>query len=206
MKRLLVSVLFVAALAAGAMSPGAAGAEPENSIDLGIGGGLQLMPHCKGGVLIAEYEHMLGPKLAFLGRGSGVHYKFDDGTYVENGRPKGIDVGVRYYLSGGMKGFYFGGALGYWVNDWTFTDNQGQPSETQGKAENKSVRADLDFGVRIPVGSSSVSILPSVHVGKYFASSTCEYTAPASLAGTSCSQDSEVNFYGFLALTVGVAF
>jgi len=207
MKRPLVLVLFVVAVAAGVMSPGTVFAEPENSVNLGVGGGFQLMPHCNGSVIFVEYEHMLGSKFAVLGRGSGVHYTFDDGKYVEDGRPRGIDVGVRYYTAGnGMQGFFIGGALGYWKTDWTFIDNKGRTFETRGTGDNKSIRADIDMGERFPIGSSPVSIMPVVHFGKYFTSNSCEYTAPASRVGTPCSQTTEVEYYVFLAVLVGVGF
>ncbi len=208
MKRPLMVVLFVVAVAAGVMTPGAVVAdEPANSVNLGVGGGFQLMPHCKGSVLFVEYERMLGSKIAVLGRGSGVHYTFDDGKYREDGRPRGIDVGVRYYTSGnGMEGFFIGGAVGYWKTDWTFTDNKGTTFESQGEGDNKSIRADIDIGGRFPIASSSVSIMPAVHFGKFFTSNSCEYTAPASRIGTPCSQTTEVDYYAFLAVLVGIKF
>jgi hypothetical protein len=206
MKRPLVLVLFVVVVAAGVMSPGTVFAESENSVNIGVGAASHILPHCTATIFLVEYERMLGSKIAVLGRGSGVHYKFDDGTYVEEGRPKGIDVGVRYYPSGGMKGFFIGGALGYWVADWTFTADKGMTFESQGKADNKSIRADVDIGGRFPIGSSTVSILPVVHIGKFFTSTSCEYTAPASRVGTPCSRDSEVDYYAFLAVLVGVGF
>jgi len=206
MKRPWVAVLFVAALAAGVMTPGTVFAEPANSINLGIGGVVQTMPHCKATVYLVEYEHMLGPKIAILGRGSEVDYKFDDGKYLEEGRPRGVDVGARFYPAGGMKGFFIGGTVGYWTADWTFTDNKGRSDELQGKGVSDSIRANVDIGGRFPIGSSSVSIMPALNIGKFFSSTSCEYTAPASRVGTSCSQNSEVEYYIFLAVTAGIRF
>jgi len=206
MKRPLALVLFVV-VAAGVMSPGTACADPANSVNLGVGGVFQIIPHCNANIFFVEYEHMLGPKIAVLGRGSDIDYKFDDGKYLENGRPRGVDLGARYYPAGGMKGLFIGGTLGYWVTDWTFTDYQGTASETQGKGDSKAIRANVDIGARFPIGSSPVSIMPALHVGRFFSSSTCEYTAPASRAGTSCSQDGEVSaFYGYLAVSIGIGF
>ncbi len=113
MKRPLVLFLFVVVVAAGMISPGTVFAEPENSVNIGVGAASHILPHCKATVAFVECEHMLGPKLAVLGRGSGVNYKFDDGNYVEKGRLRGGDIGLRYYPSSGMKGLFFGGALGY---------------------------------------------------------------------------------------------
>jgi hypothetical protein len=206
MKKLLMSVLFVASVFTGAMKPETLFAEPVSSLNLGIGGVVQTMPHCKATVFIAEYEHMLGPKIALLGRVSEVDYKFDDGKYVEQGRPKGVDIGARYYAAGGLKGFFLGGSLGYWMADWTFTDFEGQPNEVQGKGDSNSVRVNLDMGWRFPIGSSSFSIMPALNVGRFFPNTTCEYTSPASKIGTSCSQRTEVTNYLFLSVLAGIGF
>jgi len=206
MKRPLVLVLLVCVAAAGVMSPVIVFAELESSVNLGFGAASRILPHCKANVAFAEYEHMLSSTLAVLGRGSGVNYKFDDGNYVEKGRLRGVDVGVRYYPSGGMKGFFVGGALGYWKSNWQFTDEKGKTSESQGKGDFTAIRADVDFGWRFPISSSSISILPEAHIGKFFRSASCEYTAPASLVGTECSKDSEIGYYAFLAVSVGIAF
>ena len=206
MNRPLVVVLFVAAVAAGVMTPGTVFAEPANSVNLGIGGVVQTMPHCKSTVYIVEYEHMLDSKIAILGRGSEVDYKFDDGSYLEKGRPRGLDIGARFYPAGGMKGFFIGGTLGYWTSDWTFTHAKGTSGEYLGKGNTDSIRANVDIGGRFPIASSPVSIMPALNIGKFFSSTSCEYTAPASRVGTSCSQKTEVDYYLFLSVTAGIAF
>lgn len=206
MKRLLAPVLFITT-AAWVLIAGTVFAEPTNSVNLGIGTGTHVMPHCNAIILLAEYEHMLGPNVSILGRTSGLHYKFDDGSYVEDGKPRGLDVGARYYFEGqGMKGFFIGGALGYWRSKWTFTEDKGIASETQGNGESRSVRANIDIGDRIQIGSSAVSIMPAVHFGKFFSNTTCDYSAPASRVGTDCSRDSEVSYYAFVAVSVGIGF
>ncbi len=200
-------LLFIVAVAAGTMPPEAVFAETENSINLGFGGVPRLMPHCKANVYILEYEHMLsGSKFTVFGRGSEVDYRFDDGIYVEEGKPRGADVGARYYLAGGMKGFSIGGSVGYWTADWTFINNKGTVYELRGRGENDSLRANIDIGGRFPIGSSSVSIVPAFNIGKYFSSLSCEYTAPVSWIGTACNQDTEVHAYMFLSVTVGIGF
>jgi len=206
MNRPLMVVLFVAAVAAWVMTPGPVFAEPENSINLGIGGVVQTMPHCRATLYIVEYEHMIDSKIAVLGRGSELHYKFDDGAYLEDGRPRGVDIGARYYPAGGMHGFFIGGTLGYWTADWTFTHNKGASDEYLGKGTSESIRANVDIGGRFPIGSSSVSIMPALNFGKFFSSTSCDYTAPASRVGTPCSQKTEVEYYLFLAVTAGIAF
>jgi len=207
MKRQRVLVLFFVVVAAGTTSTGTAFAGPVNAINLGIGGVVQTMPHCKATVYLAEYEHMLDPKIAVLGRVSDIDYRFDDGKYLENGRPRGVDIGARYYPAGGMKGPFIGGTVGYWKTDWTFTDDKGASLESQGKGESRAIRANVDIGARFPIGSTSVSIMTALHVGRFFSSTTCEYTAPASRAGTTCSQEGEVSaYYGFLVVLVGIGF
>ena len=208
MKRSLVLVLlFVVVVTAGVLSTEAVFAEPANSVDLGFGGLPELMPHCRANVYIVEYERMLGSKIAVLARGGEVNYRFNNGKYVEEGRPKGIDFGVRYYPAvNGMKGLFFSGTLGWWKWDWRFTDDKDTSFESRGNGDSKAVRADLDIGGRFPIGSSAVSIMPSLHLGKFFTSNSCEYTAPASRVGTSCSKDTEIGYYAFLAVSVGIGF
>jgi hypothetical protein len=206
MKRPSMIVLFVAAVAAGMMIEESAFAETQYSVNLGPGGVIQTMPHCRSIVYIAEFEYMLDTKLALLGRGSEVSYKFDSGDYLEQGRPRGVDVGARYYPRGKMKGFFFSGTLGLWTSDWTFMRNRGRTDEADGYGTNDSVRLNLDVGDRIPLGSSSVSLMPALNVGKFFSKTSCQYTAPLSRVGTPCDQTSEVDYYLFLSLIVGIGF
>ena len=205
MKIPLAIILCIAIVAFGVMTPGTLFAEPANSVNFGIGMS-NFLPHCKATIYLVEYEHMLGSNISALGRISEVHYTFDDGEHVEDGRPKGADIGVRYYFSGGMKGFYLGGSLGYWRADWTFMHNKNLPDEFQGNGHSNSIRADVDIGARFPIGASSVSITPALNFGKYFSHRSCEFTAPASRVGTACNEDSEIVFYAFLAVTAGIAF
>lgn len=205
MKRLLLAVL-IAAVAAGLTIPGTAFAEPMNSINLGIGGVPQLMPHCKSTLYIVEYERMLGPNIAFLGRGSQVDYKFDDSEYQEQGKPTGIEVGTRYYSNGNMQGLFIGGVVGYWMTDWRFIHHRGLSNEVQGAGDSDSFRANVDIGGRFPIGSSSVSIMPAINLGKFFSATSCDYTAPASQVGQPCHQRTEVEYYMFVSLTAGYQF
>lgn len=177
---------------------------PQNSINLGAGG--MVGPNTTASAFFIEYERLLGSRIAVFGRGGSVSYTYDDGTYVEDGDPKGFDIGVRAYPMGrgGMKGFYVGGALGYWKTDWTFTDDKGYTYEKRGKGDSSSVRADIEVGGRFNLGTETVSIMPAFHIGHFFSSSnSCTYTYGAS--GT-CNKDSEVGLYGFFALSVGIAF
>lgn len=206
MKRRSMLVLLVGAVIAGMMLPGTLCAEPEDSVNFGFGGVPKLMKHCDAEVYIVEYEHMLsGSKFTVLGRGSMVDYKFDDGVYVEQGQPRGVEVGARYYFSGGMKGFLIGGTVGYWMSDWKFIDYEGTVNESRGNAESKSLRVNLDIGWRAPIGSS-VSITPTLNIGKFVPSTTCEYTSPASRVGTPCNEETKVKSYLYLAVMAGIGF
>lgn len=189
----------------GTMAQGASGTEPANSINFGLGG-LNAMPHCKARVYTLEYEHRFTPTIAILGRGSGVFYTSDDDDYLEDGRLRGVDVGVRYYQAGQLQGFYTGGSLGYWQGDWTFTQHRGTPSQWDGEADSDSLRVNVDLGYRIPLRNTNVSIMPEINLGKFFSSSACEYIAPASQIGAPCHVKSVVDAYIFAGVTIGVTF
>ncbi len=193
-------LLFPLALAA-ASAAGLARAEPDNSLNVGIGGIPRLMKHCAATVYSAEYERAYSAANTVLLRGGGVPYRFDNGTYQEDGRMKGADLGARHYYGGRMQGLFAGASLGYWTSEWSFM----HPSN-RGTASSYAVRLNLEFGDRIVLGGSRVSLLPEVSIGKFFWSSSCSYTYPAALAATGCSQKSEVDGYGFLGLLAGVAF
>jgi hypothetical protein len=205
MKKALVIVLFVVAVVSGLMIPGTLCAEPVNSINFGIGTS-NFLPHCKADIYLIEYERMIGSKISALARGTGVHYTYDDGEHVEDGRPKGADIGARYYFSGGMKGFFLGGSVGYWEADWAFMRNKNLPDQYQGNGHSDSIRANVDIGARYPIGASSVSIMPVLSFGRFSSDTTCEFTAPASRVGTACNEESEVENFAYLAVTVGIAF
>ncbi len=181
-------------------------AEPENSVNFGADGLVQLMKNCRANVYIVEYERLIGQRISVLGRGTQVSYRFDDGQYREQGRPKGVDVGLRIYPAGSMKGFFVGGSLGYWMADWTFTSDRGSPGEAQGRGDTNSIRANVDMGVRVPIGSPALSIMPVLNFGRFFSSTSCEYTGPPSRVGAACSQDTEVQYYIYLAVMAGFAF
>jgi len=206
MKSPLMRLLILLAVAAAMTAPATVSAEPADSINLGFGGVPALMKHCKADVYIVEYEHMLTSKLSVLGRGSEVVYKFDDGEYVEEGKPRGGEIGGRYYPGGGMKGFFIGGSVGYWRTDWTFRHNKDLPTEVRGESVTDSIRANLDIGGRFPINSSNISIMPELNIGRFFPSTTCSYTSPPSQVGAPCSQETEVKAYVFLAVMAGIGF
>ncbi len=196
---------FLALAVAGAIAPLALAAEPADSINLGLGG-LNPMAHCNATVYVIEYEHPLTPTMSILGRGSGVDYRFNNGSYLEDGTLRGLDIGARYYRAGGMHGFFMGTSVGRWKGDWTFTQYQNSPAQWEGKAKSNSVRLNFEFGDRIPVEGTKISIMPEANLGKFFATRSCQATAPASQIGQPCDQKSEVNAYIFFGVTVGFAF
>lgn len=207
MKKICMVVAAVILAGVCLAAPGSGYAAAKNSVNIGAGG--LVGPDLTASLFFAEYERLIAGKMALFVRGGQVHYSYDDGTYVEDGDPKGFDVGVRAYLTGhgAMKGFYIGGALGSWQTDWTFTDDKGTSYESQGKGDSSAVRADLEVGARLPLGSERVSLMPAFHLGHFFSSSSsCEYTSPSYLVGTPCDKDTQVGFYGFLSVAVGIAF
>lgn len=203
MKTLLAQSLVLAI--AGTLARGVSGAEPANSLNFGIGGP-NPMPHCEARIYTIEYEHRLTPTMVILGRGSGVNYTDDDSDYLEDGKLRGVDIGARYYRAGRMQGFYSGVSLGYWENDWTFIKNRNTTNPLEGEADSHSVRLNVDLGYRIQLRDTNISIMPEVNLGKFFTSTSCDYTAPASLVGTPCDQNSDVEGYLFAGVSLGVAF
>jgi len=182
-----------------------AGADTANSLNLGFGG-LNPMPHCLARVFTLEYEHKYTQHLVIVGRGSGVNYRHNKSGYLEEGKLRGLDLGLRYYYAGQMKGLYTGASLGYWHNDWTFIRNRDTANQLNGDAEFSSTRLNFDLGYRFPVQNTNISIMPEIDLGKFFASNTCNYTSPASWVGTPCQQTSDVEGYLFAGVTIGVAF
>lgn len=180
-------------------------AEFNNSFNFGMGGFPRTMPHCDAKVYIGEYEHAYSETTTVLLRGSGVNYRFDNTNYQETGRLNGVDIGARYYRAGGMEGFYLGGSLGYWWQNWSFM-HLAYPSLPQGTAKSNVVRLNLQVGDRIVLDGTRISLMPEINLGKFFSSSSCDYTGPAPLVGTPCSQKSEVTGYWFIGLLAGVAF
>lgn len=204
MKSSLVRFLFLVLVLT--VARGAAGAEHASSLNLGAGGYIRTMPNCDAKVYFLEYERMVTPTVALLGRGSGVNYRFNNMQYYEDGALRGGDIGARYYHAGELRGFYAGAALGLWWGDWRYVQNLNRPNYWQGKSTTSALRFNVDFGDRIPIGNSKVSLMPQINVGKFLAYHRCELTAPASLAGQFCNQKSEVNYYFFLGVALGVAF
>ena len=156
----------------------------------------------------AEYERFVGSRISVLARGGRVSYEYDDDKYVEEGDPKGFDIGMRVYpMGGGMKGLYVGLSIGRWNTDWTFREHKGQPWETRGTGETTAVRVDAEVGGKLYIGSERVSLMPALHLGQFFGiNDSCSYTYPAGYVGTLCDKNSKFGFYGFYSLSVGFSF
>lgn len=198
-------VRFLILIIAGTVVTGASAAESANSIDIGLGG-LNPLPHCNVYVSMIDYEHQITPTTTFQVQGSLIHYKYDDGHYLDQGRLKGMDVGARYYPASGMRGFFWGGTIGYWNEDRTFTQYQNTPNQWQGKGNNNAFRLNIDIGDRIQIQGTNVSIMPVVSLGKFFFPSSCEVTAPAAQIGNPCSRRPEANYFIFAGVSAGIVF
>lgn len=206
MKRKISEVLLIIVVVAGLMVPGTCFAQAKNSINLG-GAGLAGV-NISASVFFLEYERLLVSKLAILGRAGAADYTYDDGTYVEKGKPQGIDVGVRVYPleDNRMKGFFFGGSAGYWKTDTTWTDDKGKTYETRGETNSKAIRTEAEVGYRFNLGTETISLMPAAHIGHYLSTDeSCKYTS-ANRANQSCDKHSQLGFIAFFSLSLGVAF
>ncbi len=203
MRGFLVPVLFFTM--AGTPAPGVSASEPANSVNFGLAG-INPMPDCDTTIYTIEYEHRLTPTMAIVGRGSTVDYTDDDPDFLEDGSLHGVDLGVRYYRTGQHQGFYSGGSLGYWEGDWSFIRQRNTTNPTEGNADSHAIRVNIDLGYRYPIADTNVSVMPEVNVGKFFLSSSCDYTAPASFIGSPCDQTSVVNYYIFAGVRLSIAF
>jgi outer membrane autotransporter protein len=176
----------------------------DNSVNISAGG-------VAGGdlsatVLMLEYERLMGQHVSVFGRVSSLDYKFDDGTYVEDGKGTGIGVGLRYWPTSPMKGLYIGGAVGYFKSDWDFIDDKGRTFESRGTGESKAIQWGAELGYRFKL-SKNVSLTPALNVGSWVGTDdSCRYTAPASRVGTACSKESQLGFYAVGSVSLGIAF
>jgi outer membrane autotransporter protein len=195
---------LIVAAGALALSSGAWAQEGKSSVNIGVGG-------VAGGdlnatVLMLEYERLVQQRLSVLGRYTNLKYKFDDGTYVEDGKGNGFGVGVRYYPAGGMKGFFLGGGVGYFKSTWDFIDDKGKTFETRGTGDSSAFQWGGEVGYRFSLGER-VSLTPALNIGSWVGGdNSCKYTSPASRVGTSCSKESQLGFYAVGSVALGIAF
>lgn len=65
---------------------------------------------------------------------------------------------------------------------------------------------NLDLGYRFLIRDTNLSILPKLNVGRFFSTSSCDYTGPASQVGVKCDQQSVVNNYIYAGINLGLDF
>jgi hypothetical protein len=170
-----------------------------NSINLAFAAAPAIGDLKKGTVAMLEYERMIAPGWTLFARASRLDYKWDDGSYVEKGDGNAFGGGFRFFFNRRMEGFYIGGAVGAFKTDWTWTE----PGYA-GKGDTKSVQWGAEAGYRFML-SPSFAITPAVNAGSWVGNSdNCSYTAPSSMAGRSCSKESELG--GYAALSVSFSF
>jgi hypothetical protein len=196
-KKKLFCGLLAASLLAG-VSGGALAQSVKNSVNVTVAA----LPAAdlSASIVMLEYERLVSEKLSVFGRGSSLNYKWDDGTYVEDGKASGIGLGVRFYPQGGLKGFYVGGAVSTFDSKWDWTDKG--PPQTSGKGETKSIQWGAEVGYRFNLGSPRVSLTPALNVGSWLgADDTCTNTN-----GTPCTKESELGVYVVPSISLGIAF
>lgn len=195
------------ALAAGLLAalPVGALAQNKNSINMTFAGAAAA--DTKASAFLAEYERLVIPKLSVFGRGTFLKYKFDDNVYEEDGKGTGIGLGVRFYPGGqGMSGFYVGGVIGTFASKWDFKDDKGTAAQTQGEGDSFAIQWGAEVGYRFKLGQH-VTLTPAFNLGSWIGGdSSCDYTAPPSLVGTTCDKESELGFYGTISVSLGIAF
>ena len=138
-----------------------------------------------------EYERLLTDKLGVGARLGTIAYKYDDGSYEEDGSGNGVEVIVRFYPKGeGFNGFYVGGGAGLWSIAWDWTDPTDVPTSDSGTSSVANVNVNL--GWKIPLGSEKIYLDPAIMLGNYF---------------SVASDDTEgLGFYAAAQLGVGFVF
>jgi len=182
-------------------SPAVLAQGASNSVNLAVAA-IPKIGDLRASVVMAEYERLLGQKLTVYARGSSLKYKWDNDVYVEDGKGTGLGGGVRFFLQGGMKGFYVGGGLSYFKSKWDWTDDTGTAFQTAGKGETKSIQWGAEIGYRFNLGSKAVSLTPAINLGSWLgADDTC-----TNANGTTCSKESELGFYVVPSVALNIVF
>lgn len=177
------------------------GAERMNGVNLG--GSFVVGPDTTATLLFAEYERLLSNRFSILGRIGTLDYKYDDDSYEEDGDGPGVEFGVRFYPAGnGMNGFYLGGGMGIWSTDWDWIEDKGQSYETRGSGKSTAWDLNANVGAKFPLGNSGFHIEPNALIGNWFSvDDSCNYAD-----GSACDRESELGFYGLIALNIGMTF
>jgi len=200
--RSIAAAVLLAALPCSALAQDA-----KNSINIALAAAPGFGDLKSATVLMLEYERLVTSNLSVFGRGSSLKYKWDDDNYVEDGKGTGLGVGVRFFPSGGLKGFYVGGAVGTFKSKWDWIDEQGKISETRGNGDSSSIQWGGELGYRFNLGGGKVSLTPALNIGSWLGGdNTCTYTAPPAQAGRPCGKESELGIYAVASVSLGIAF
>jgi hypothetical protein len=158
-----LSLLAVSVMAFGAST--GAGAAENSTIRVGA------FVNPVGSVAAVEYEYLLGRKVSLGARLGYIDYDYKDETYRETGNGPGAELLVRFYPGGqGHKGFYLGGAVGFWNASWKYTDPASTPTTDTGTST--AVDVNLNLGWKIPLGSDRVYLDPNIAIGNFFSSAS----------------------------------
>jgi len=196
-----------AAVVLAALPCSALAQDAKNSINIAVAAAPSIGSLKNASMVMLEYERLVTSKLSVFGRGSSLKYKWDDDTYVEDGKGTGLGVGVRFFPTGGLKGFYVGGAVSALSSKWDWIDDKGKSFETRGKGDSSSVLWGVELGYRINLGGGNIALTPALNVGSWLGGdNTCTYTAPASQAGQSCSKDSQIGVYAVASVALNIGF
>lgn len=185
--------------------PGTAAAAAAGNNAVNLGGAAAVGPDTSATLVFVEYERMLNDGLTILGRIGNLDYEYDDGDYLEEGDGPGFEVGVRIYPAGnGMKGFYFGGAVGLWFTEWDWIDDIGTLWQTSGYGESTALDLNINIGGKFPLGGSNFHIEPHALIGNFFGvDDECYYKTGGT--GT-CDLEAELGFYAVGAISIGASF
>lgn len=183
MKKMFVYLAVACALAV----PGLGIAAEQNTVKAAVA----VAPVNDANVVMAEYERLLNDKLALGARFGSLDYEFKDGAERETGDGTGVEVLVRFYPSGGFKGLYVGGGIGFWNVDWEWTD----PTDSPGRGSGSTDSTNVNIAVGWKLGSDKVYFEPAILIGNWLGVSQDD-----------TGRESELGFYLALSLGVGIKF
>jgi hypothetical protein len=158
-----------------------------------------------GNVRMVEYEKMFADKVSIGARVGALSYDYDDGDYEEEGDGTGAEFLVRLYPGGdGFKGFYFGGAVGYWKTDWEWREDFWTPAGVWIEGKSESLNLNVGVGWKIPLAGNKLYIDPSITIGNYF---DLDSETDAQWRGTVYDDENEeLGFYVAGGIAVGFNF
>jgi hypothetical protein len=167
--------------------------DPENAVMAGI------ILNPIGSIVMGEFERRLNDKITIAARVGQIDYDVDydedGGTTNETGDGPGIECVFRLYPGQALKGFYFGGAVGFWNTDWEWKWKGSGSSTQTGSGSSTALDINFTLGGKIYVAPDKVFIDPSFTIGNFFADSN----------GKTGEVD-EVGIYAGIGIAVGFAF